>query len=571
MHYPQDQEQVLAYLKVLKDGGAGRTSYSSALTALRFVEEAGEVPFEERLNRTPAVDNFKKEAALVAETTGEKPAQAGQAPALPLKVVSALEAVVNNTDLPRYHRAYAWFTLLRQWTAMRWDDTQALLPYSLERRARGVWGLLERTKTSGPGKNMGVLPVFVSDQAYLVEPWLDAGLTLWLEEDMHFVRDYFLPLPSVDLQGVVRTKAAYSDAAAFHRSVLAALVDTDGSALLLPGAVAFWQRLHGERAGLSSWCATLGVGESDRGFLGRWAARGNQDVYVRTATRVCENLQNLAARYGRRSLAGGPDYYGEEHLLAQLRAHLVETGISKDDAQVQVSKLLFADCSLDPTLRVSALKAESRELVAEPLDYRGGRESDSEAGADEEADASETDLESECLPFAFAPPPPPSAPPLEVVAAPVADDEQDDQPQDGIPTPTGEAERGWREDVRFGGNIPTPTGEAEAGEFDLAVALAEAPPMPGHGWVVSKCRSARKLHFVGMCFRVPGRHYRQFDTFGDVMPDETEIDSRCKDCFAALGPAGVPVADSDEEASTVSSSSSSSSEDDAPPVKARRR
>ena len=198
--------------------------------------------------------------------------------------------------------------------------------------------------------------------------------------------------------------------------------------------------------------------------------------------------------------------------------------------------------------------------VAAPLDYRGGLASDTEA-EDSEHDSG-TDLEVENLPFALPPPPPPGVPPQEPIEVPVVVEDDSNF---------------WSQL----GNVPTPTGETEivdivpdlvkASEFDLSVALAEAPPMPGHGWVVSKCRSARKLHFVGMCFRVPGRHYRQFDTFGDVMPDETEIDSRCKDCFAALGPAGVPVADSDEEASTVSSSSSSSSEDDAPPVKARRR
>ena len=64
-------------------------------------------------------------------------------------------------------------------------------------------------------------------------------------------------------------------------------------------------------AGLTFWCATLGLGEAGSGFLGRCAARGAADVYVRTAARVCENLQCLSACYGRKALAGGPDYYGE--------------------------------------------------------------------------------------------------------------------------------------------------------------------------------------------------------------------------------------------------------------------
>ena len=382
---------------------------------------------------------------------------------------------------------------------------------------------------------------------------------------MHFARDYFLPLPSRDLQGVVRTRAAYSDASAFHKSVLAALVDDEGLALLLPGAVAFWQRLHGERAGLSSWCATLGVSEADRGFLGRWAARGSQDVYVRTAIRICENLQNLAARYGRRSLASGPDYYGEEHLLAQLRAHLVETGTSEEDARAQVVKLLSSDCSLNPTARGGSLKRECRELSAPPPDFDAPVGSESEAGDAESNSA--TDLEVEQLPFAFAPPPPPSRPPCEPADSP------GDMPVDGIPTPTGEVDDATFWTQLSGVWVPAPAGEVDVAsapsEYEHAVALADAPPKPGHGWVVSKCRSARKLHFVGMCFRVPGKHYLQYDTFGDVMPSEADIDSRCKDCFAALGEAGR-VPDSDEEASTVSSSSSASSSDEEPPAKASR-
>ena len=45
---------------------------------------------------------------------------------------------------------------------MRFDDTSGLCPGSLARRSRGVFGLLKRTKTSGPDKQISLLPVFVS-------------------------------------------------------------------------------------------------------------------------------------------------------------------------------------------------------------------------------------------------------------------------------------------------------------------------------------------------------------------------------------------------------------------------
>ena len=49
--------------------------------------------------------------------------------------------------------------------------------------------------------------------------------------------DYFLPLPAEDLQSTRRTKAAYSDAAGFSRSLLGSLEAEDGTALPLPEMV----------------------------------------------------------------------------------------------------------------------------------------------------------------------------------------------------------------------------------------------------------------------------------------------------------------------------------------------
>ena len=45
-------------------------------------------------------------------------------------------------------------------------------------RARGLAGRLERTKTSGPGKQLQVLPFFVSDEAWIEHRWLDKGVKL---------------------------------------------------------------------------------------------------------------------------------------------------------------------------------------------------------------------------------------------------------------------------------------------------------------------------------------------------------------------------------------------------------
>ena len=166
-----------------------------------------------------------------------------------------------------------------------------------------------------------MLPVFVSEEAYLRKPWLDVGLRLWEAKELAFPRDYLLPLPTEDLKAARRTRAVYSDAAGFSRAILASLHHEDGNALLLPEACSFW-REHSDRAGLDSWAACLRVDEPERAFLGRWGAKGSANVYVRTAARVIENIQRVVSQYARESLDDGPDYFGEEGLFRDLAAHL---------------------------------------------------------------------------------------------------------------------------------------------------------------------------------------------------------------------------------------------------------
>ena len=50
--------------------------------------------------------------------------------------------------------------------------------------------------------------VYVSQEAWVGLPWLDAGFALWLDEEIRFSLGYFLPLSAEDLQTTRRTKAA---------------------------------------------------------------------------------------------------------------------------------------------------------------------------------------------------------------------------------------------------------------------------------------------------------------------------------------------------------------------------
>ena len=94
------------------------------------------------------------------------------------------------TEAPCYARGYAWVRLLRHWASLRWDDTLGIPPASLQMRARGLFCLLERSKTSGPEKELKILPVFVSKGAYLEKEWLEPGFKIWAQGGpLYFERD----------------------------------------------------------------------------------------------------------------------------------------------------------------------------------------------------------------------------------------------------------------------------------------------------------------------------------------------------------------------------------------------
>ena len=405
--FPRSADAFLDYLAHLRKGGAAKTSCKSAQLSLAFLEEAGEVDSAPRLSDLPSVANFVKEAKLAAEveearareTSAWRPLSTDQAPQLLLRLVEGFEAVVADAERPLYRRAFAWYLLLRHWASLRWDDTQGIQPSSFDRRARGLYAALEKSKTSGPGKRTKVLPVYVSQDAFLRTAWLDLGLGLWEQKELAFDRDYLLPLPTPDLKGTRRTRALYSDSAGFSRALLASLTHGDGEALLLPEACSFWSE-HSDRAGLDSWAASLRVEEPERSFLGRWGTKGSANVYVRTACRVCENIQRLVTQPARESHDAGPDYFGEEGVLRDLAAYLRAKGVDEATVAWQVRRLTVSNFAADPSPQPS-LREEVRNLRGpDPL---GEQDSETEL-----ANTSDDDNDEDDTPALLSPEGPPS-------------------------------------------------------------------------------------------------------------------------------------------------------------------
>ena len=461
---------MMDYIEAREAEGAPRTAFGDMQAALRFFEEAGERPEALRLHDSPALTNAVKEAtAAAAERAAGQPGRRGrQAPPLLVAQLAAMETAVVNEKLPKFIRMYAWYRLFRHWTSMRWHDTLGVRPDKLQVRSRGVFGRLERSKTSGPGKRMATLPIFVSFQAWIVkDSWLMTGMNLF-DEVANFPRDYLLPLPREDLDGVIHRKAEYTDAIGFSRKLLMRLESPDGKALHLAGAgsAAFWTE-HSDRAGLSSWTAALGAPTEQRSFLGRWATAASADGYVRTAVKIVESLQVTAAAHAQVMYAGGADFFDEEHTLLELRDFMTTGKVTPLLASFQLNLLKVAD----PTILVKS----TAQFIA-PI----------------------------------ARPPAPTAP-----ASSAVDGRLIEEDMIGF-APSDEDNAIEASDLEVAVN---------AHETD------DCHPSSGFVVAIVDRGKRRCLHFVGSCGKVPGEHYRLYECYGANMPDSADIDAKCKVCF----------------------------------------
>ena len=234
-----------------------------------------------------------------------------------------------------------------------------------------------------------------------------------------------------------------------------------------------------------------------RRFVGRWAAKASEDAYVRSALRITENCQRLAAADAKQSFRGGPDFFGEEESLRQLGRHMEILGSSAEAVLAQVARLKCADFAIapDPLGSLSDLGLLRFEVSDPP---------------ESASDAVLVDG-------------PPSLVELELPDEAEAD-------------------------------VPPISFEEIAPLLALQDASAASEPA---GFVVSVTRGGlcRRLHFVGGCFRVPGEHYKRFHDLGQRAPEEHEYDLRCKDCF----PAGCAIAQVEEAVAEMSASDGSAS------------
>ncbi|CAE7460097.1 unnamed protein product [Symbiodinium sp. CCMP2592] len=159
-------------------------------------------------------------------------------------------------------------------------------------------------KTSGPGKRVRFLPIFISNRVYFMNAeWLSMGWSIWTSAEMWFERDYFLPLPNADASAAIHRMSDYASTMSFSKRLLKHLKQpvwdgvcwrqSDKNLFEEAGALAFWTE-HSERHWLVSVLASLGVPPEKRDFVGRRRIVTVSDEYVRAAQHAVITLQKAA-------------------------------------------------------------------------------------------------------------------------------------------------------------------------------------------------------------------------------------------------------------------------------------
>ena len=466
--WPKSLEQVLDYIKVRADEPCHRTTLNSFHGALAFLERGGGVPLERQLSKSPAI------RAAVEETTqrlfGELSVERRQAPCWPLVALVAWERRVIDSGGKAFDRMYAWWLCVKVWGCLRFDDHRGLAPKSMRLTPKGLDALLTRTKTSGPGKKVEVLPLHVAQGAFIVEPtWLATGFALWSACSSD--RGYFLCLPTEDRAGIRFVEAEYSDATHMTRALchsLSGFKVTNGAHVpletsLLDKTTLFYWTEHSSRATLPSWAACVGKFTSEwMDLLGRWGA-DRSSGYVRTHRQRAAQIQEGVAREIRESPDPHP-LLDEGTLVESLQRNMVARGVDETEA----------------ALRAGALLA-----VADPC---------------------------------FA------------AAAPAQDMAANGSPEDA---PESDAEEGHDGDgAQNGDEAAVEESGADAPDGPAAEGILLAELLGKYVVVTPKGSKRRTLHRVGECYRTPGVDYHIYEVLGDDFPEAELFDRRCGDCWA---------------------------------------
>ena len=328
--FPRDMSYMLEYLLFLVQEGVPKGRIQDVAASLAVLEDVGQVAPDMKISGMVAW--IQGVRSRTAELDSGKTATR-RAPPPSVAMLISLEINVVSLEKPEYERALSWVVLLCTWGCLRISDLEGLDPQRLLLGSRGLRGVLTRTKTTGPDKQVRETPIFVSRRISLTGyDWLKAGYDLW-EAFGHKNRDYFVFCAGANLEKPQFKYASVEKVAMYIRQIflqLGAVVKPrfqawrhkDETCMLDPVGMLYWTG-HSMRHFLPTVAAAVDIGKEQRDYVGRWHVNLHQSAqYVHTSRQIVQKVQEAVNR----SIVEGEPPYDESELMEDYGCFLLTKG-----------------------------------------------------------------------------------------------------------------------------------------------------------------------------------------------------------------------------------------------------
>ena len=342
MQWPGSPECFAEFLEAMVEEPCARSFPESVYKALMFLEYAGEVPEADQLCRAPAIKNALEEANLRLQSVELKPSR--KALVIPVSIVISWEYHVCNESRPNYHRVYAWFRLIKLWSGLRFDDARGVPNRTLELSEACLKGVIHRSKTSGPGKRVVLLPFYISRQAWIMEKdWLEVGWKLWSSMGTSsglVARDFMLPWPDKSCNGFVRKVVDYPIASTMSQALFNEMrmgKEEGAKHLMHPGLGILWTE-HSERVTVRTWAQAARIPEDVRRMIGRWRPSADESYEQNVKVNVLRS-QRVMALFIKENMANS-DPFDETTVVQLVEQRMQGMGCKQEDCDEQMMRLM---------------------------------------------------------------------------------------------------------------------------------------------------------------------------------------------------------------------------------------
>ena len=340
--WPGSPECFAEFIEAMVEEPCAKSFPESVYKALMFLEYAGEVPEAEQICRAPSVKNALEEAALRLQSVELKPTR--KALLLPVSIIVAWEIHVCDEKVKRYSRVYAWFRLVKLWTGMRFDDTKGSPSRTMEMLDYGLKGIVNRSKTSGPGKRVILLPFYIGKEAWICEEkWLEVGWKLWRAMGVESGipdRDFMLPWPDKNCDCFIRKVVDYPIASTMSQALFREIKvgkEVDRRSVLEPGLGVLWTE-HSERVTIRTWAQAARVPEDVRKMIGRWRPSADEGYEQNVRTNVLR-CQKVVAVFIKENMANS-DPFDETFVVQLVEQRMKGMGHDQDSCDEQMMRLM---------------------------------------------------------------------------------------------------------------------------------------------------------------------------------------------------------------------------------------